>query len=99
MVFNRLGESDISYTPEDMLPDNKDYAKRNGITIRKGTVDCSSALANAEIIESPDATAQEKQAAIEAIKTLIPALKATHLTKFMQRKNPQIQALFDDLSV
>lgn len=84
----------MSYTPEDMIPDDKSHVEISGKTIRKGTM--AAALANAEIIESPDSTSQEKCDALNAIKELVPALKAFGLVRFLTWKNPEIQAIFDD---
>ena len=82
-----------SKRPEDMIPDDKSHFEVSGQTIRKGTV--AAALANAEIIESIDVTAAEKQAAMDTIKELAPVLKAFGLMKFLTWKNPKIQAIFD----
>ncbi len=83
----------MSYTPEDMIPDDKSHIEMGGKTIRKGTM--AAALANAEIIESPDSTPQEKRDALNAIKELAPMLKLG-LTRFLMWKNPEIQAIFDE---
>ncbi|OGT39699.1 MAG: hypothetical protein A3F12_01665 [Gammaproteobacteria bacterium RIFCSPHIGHO2_12_FULL_38_14] len=84
-----------SKRPEDMIPDDKSHFEMGGKTIRKGTM--AAALTNAEIVESPDATVAEKQAAMETIKELAPVLKAFGLTKFLTWKNPKIQAIFDEM--
>ena len=81
--------------PEDMIPDDKSHFEMGGKTIRKGTM--AAALANAEIVESPDATTAEKQAAMDTIKELAPVLRAFGLTKFLTWKNPKIQAIFDEM--
>jgi len=80
--------------PEDILPDDKNFAELNGITVRKGTVAAS--LANAEILESTTATEKEKTEALECIKKLIPALVALGLTKHLHWKNPIIQTMIDE---
>ena len=84
----------MSYTPEDMIPDDKSHFEMDGKTIRKGTM--AAALANAEIIESTNSTAEEKRDALNAIKELVPVLKAFGLARFLTWKNPEIQALFDE---
>ena len=84
----------MSYTPEDMIPDDKSHFEMGGKTIRKGTM--AAALANAEIVESPDSTSQEKCDALNAIKELVPVLKAFGLARFLTWKNPEIQALFEE---
>ncbi|MCP4474763.1 MAG: hypothetical protein GY821_09425 [Gammaproteobacteria bacterium] len=84
-----------SKTAEDMIPDQASYAERGGTVVRKGTM--AAALANAEIIETADATEEERQQAMTALKTLAPPLKAMGLTKFLHWNNPAIQALFDQI--
>ncbi len=84
----------MAIKPEDMLPDNQDFATANGQRIRKGSM--AAAIANATLIDSPDATPAEKQAALDAIRELVPALKAFGLTQVVTWKNPDIQALFEE---
>ena len=79
-------------TPNQVMPDNVDYVQTNGVAIRKGTM--AAAIANIEIIESLTSTQAEKAAALEAIKALVPQLKAFHIHKHLQWRNPQIEALF-----
>ena len=83
----------MSYLPEDILPDDKNYVEKNGKIIRKGSM--AAALANAKIFESPSATPQEKEAALQALTQLAPTLVAFELTHFLQWKNPIIQKIFD----
>ncbi len=83
----------MSYKPEDLMPDDKNYCEVNGKSIRKGSV--AAALANAKIVESKNATAAQKKAALEALQQLAPALVDFELTRFMQWKNPEIQKIFD----
>ena len=83
----------MSYTPERMLPDDRNFFEANGKTIRKGTI--AAVLANAAVIESDTATQAEKMEALEMLKTLAPTLTAFGLTTFLQWKNPRIQAIFD----
>lgn len=86
----------MSYRPEDILPDDKDYVEtKEGQKIRKGSV--AATLANAKIIESADASLQEKAEALDAIRALAPTLIAFDLMRFMQWKNPIIQAVFDEV--
>ncbi len=81
--------------PEDMIPDDKSHFEMGGKTIRKGTM--AAALANAEIIESSDATEEEKMEAMNTLKQLAPILKAFGLTKFLTWKNSKIQSIFDEI--
>ena len=80
--------------PQDMLSDKQNYFEKGGQKIRKGTM--AAALANAEILQSPSATKHEKLKAKEALKELVPVLKAFGLTKFLVWKNPEIQKLFEN---
>lgn len=82
-------------TAADMIPDQASYAEKDGTVIRKGTM--AAALANAEIIGAADATEEERQQAMAALKMLAPSLKAIGLTKFLHWNNPEIQALFDQI--
>lgn len=83
----------MSYTPEDMLPDDRNHFDMNGQTIRKGSM--AAALANAKIVESKTASKEEKQEALSALEKLAPTLIAFELMHFMQWKNPEIQNIFD----
>ena len=91
----------MAYTPkkpEDMIPDDKDsMITESGIVGRKGTM--AAALANAAIVEAADATKDERLAALEAIRSIAPALKALGVTKFLKWKNKDIQALFNEAIV
>lgn len=79
--------------PEDMLSDNQDYAEKNGTRIRKGTM--AAALANAEILNSTAASTSEKQAALAAFKTLVPAIKGVCMAESITWKNVELQSLFE----
>ncbi|STX28068.1 Uncharacterised protein [Legionella beliardensis] len=84
----------MSIRPEEILPDDKNFANINGINVRKGTV--ASALANADILDSNSATEAEKAEALKMIKTLAPALIALGLTKHLTWKNSAIQQVIND---
>ena len=85
-------------TPEDMLPDDQDsMTTASGVVGRKGTM--AAALANADIVEAADATQAEKLAALEAIRSIAPALKALGVTEHLEWKNKDIQALFNEIDI
>lgn len=79
--------------PEDVIPDGESYFEQNGQRIRKGTM--AAAIANADILESEDATKEEKAEAMKVLEVLAPILNAVGLNKHVCWKNPQIQAAFD----
>ena len=70
-----------------MIPDDKSHFEVSGQTIRKGTV--AAALANAEIIESIDVTAAEKQAAISQIRVALVSL----IQQLLVLLNQQLQTM------
>ena len=82
-----------SKTPKDMIADNGSYFKKNGKTIRKGTM--AATLSNADAFESKETTKEEKQEALKGIEALAPTLKAFGLMKHLRWKNPEIQKIFN----
>lgn len=82
----------MSVKPEDVLPDDQNFAEVNGIKIRKGTV--AAALANADILQSSSATKFEKIAAKKILVELAPALVVLH--KHLTWKNPEIQHIIEE---
>lgn len=83
----------MQYTPEVIMPADKDYVEMNDNRIRKGTM--AAALTNAKIVSSATATDEEKQLALETIRALAPTLIVFGLMEFLQWKSPKIQAIFD----
>ena len=86
----------MNYTakkPEDILADNQNFVIRNGQTIRKGTM--AAAIANAEIFESPEASEEQKLAALDAIQDLAQSLINFGFNRFLSWKNPKIQQIMD----
>lgn len=82
-------------SPEDILPDDVNESKINGIQVRKGTV--AAVLANIDILENSNATEDEKNNAISMITQLAPALVAIGLHKHVVWKNKKVQALIDKI--
>ncbi len=90
-----IGEGQMGIKPEDILPDAQNTATFGGVSLRKGTV--AAALANAEILESRDATESEKTDARNTLKALVPALVVLGLNKHLVWKNPEIQKMMDEV--
>lgn len=81
-------------TPEDMIADDGTYFEKNGNQIRKGTM--AATIENADILMSDNASKEEKNAALQAIKEMVPTLKAFGLMTHLQWKDNRIQKLFED---
>lgn len=80
--------NNASTKPEDILPDDENFADFNGVTIRKGSV--AAFLKNIDTLETC-VSVQDKAAAIEKIKQLAPAIIATGLHRHAQFKNKLIE--------
>ncbi len=61
----------------DILAEQEGHTERNGIIIRKGSV--AAFLANAELLQNTDLSAQQKAQIIADIQELMPALIAIKL--------------------
>lgn len=83
-----------SVKPEDILADDQNTAILNGVSVRKGTV--AAFLANADILENPNPTQEQKHEALMMIKELAPAVIAGGLHKHVVFKNPQIEQILVD---
>lgn len=77
--------------PEDILPDAVNSVAINGIVVRKGSI--AAFLANADILENANSLPKQKQAAIEMIKELAPAIIVLNLHKHVVFKNAQIEQI------
>ncbi|GJM06404.1 MAG: hypothetical protein DHS20C10_01380 [marine bacterium B5-7] len=80
-------------TPEDLMSDEQNTVTMGGKVIRKASM--AAILGNADILDSVEATEQEKQDALAMIAELAPGLKASGLLKHVTFKNSDIQAIFD----
>ncbi len=80
--------------PEDILPENVNNTTINGALIRKGTI--AAFLANVEILESNDATEQQRQDAIQMIKEFAPAVIAIGLHQHAVFKNAHVEKILID---
>ncbi|API86520.1 hypothetical protein [Francisella uliginis] len=78
-------------TPEKMLKDGIDGDTFNGVFIRKGTI--AAAIKNAQILENPKSSKQDKEKALEYLKDAIPKLnKAFGMNKVLSWKNNKLNS-------
>lgn len=83
-----------SVRPEDILPDGQDSTTMQGQSVRKGTV--AAFLANTEILEDVNSNQAQKQAAMQMLQKLAPAVIAIGLHKHVTFKNSQIEQILVD---
>lgn len=83
--------------PEDILPDGVDTTTINGQLVRKGTI--AAFLANADILENPDATEQQRQEAINTLNELAPAVITIGLHKHVIFRNPQVEQILTEAEI
>ncbi|MBS0352130.1 MAG: hypothetical protein JSR33_13300 [Proteobacteria bacterium] len=81
----------MSIKPKDVLPDGADSGDFNGRNIRKGTV--AAFLANIEIVEDSQATQEQKNAALIAIRELAPDVITLKLHKHVVFRNAEIEKI------
>ncbi|MDP9891743.1 hypothetical protein J2W32_001962 [Variovorax boronicumulans] len=74
---------------QDVLPDGQDFVLRNGLQLRKGSV--AAFLANAQLLQDPNATAEAKQAAERDLIALLPALEALGLFDVFELRSPALR--------
>ncbi|MDQ0035255.1 hypothetical protein J2W30_003020 [Variovorax boronicumulans] len=74
---------------QDVLPDGQDFVLRNGLQLRKGSV--AAFLANAQLLQDPNATAETKQAAERDLIALLPALEALGLFDVFELRSPALR--------
>jgi hypothetical protein len=81
--------------PEQVVPDDANFAAASftETKIRKGTF--GAIILNADILENPLATAEEKAAALDMIQQLLPAMVKFGAAKHIVWKNPQIQQIME----
>ncbi|MGJ7608725.1 hypothetical protein ACSFA7_30610 [Variovorax sp. LT1R20] len=74
---------------QDVLPDGQDFVVRNGLQLRKGSV--AAFLANAQLLQDPNASADAKQAAERDLIELLPALEALGLFDVFELRSPTLR--------
>lgn len=83
-----------SVRPEDILPDGLNQTTINGETIRKGTV--AAFLANVDVLEDPNTTAEQRQDIVKALRELASAVIAVGLHKHVTFKNLIVEQILVD---
>ena len=75
----------MAIRPEDVIPDGADHANFSGIALRKGSV--AAFLANIDLLEDINSTAEQKADALAAMNELAPTLVAVGLHRHVTFKN------------
>lgn len=71
--------------PSDILSDNENFVELNGLEVRKGTI--AAFLKNIDLIEADTTDQIQKNAALQVLKELAPAIIAAGLHKHATFKN------------
>ncbi|MCY1519196.1 hypothetical protein D9M68_539430 [compost metagenome] len=74
---------------QDIIPDGQDFTVIDGHTVRKGSV--GAFLANARVLEDPNATADERRIARDDLAALIPTLDALGLFDVFELRSPALR--------
>ena len=74
---------------QDIIPDGQDFTVIDGHTVRKGSV--GAFLANARVLEDPNATADERRVARDDLAALIPTLDALGLFDVFELRSPALR--------
>jgi hypothetical protein len=69
---------------EDILPNQTDFIEQGGLRLRKGSV--AAFLANARILDDPQAAATDQQQAEADLQALLPVLDALGLFEVFEVK-------------
>jgi hypothetical protein len=78
---------------QDLLPDGKDHAEFDGVTVRKGSV--GAFIANATLWMDPAASAQDKHIAEQDMVEALPALRALRLFELFSVRNESLRHFVD----
>ena len=78
---------------DQILPDDVDHGRFNGVTIRKGTV--AAFLANARTWADPRAGADERAQAQAHIVEDLPALRALGLFEVLEIRDARLRSFVD----
>ena len=78
---------------EDILPDDINHGRFDGVVIRKGTV--AAFLANAKTLSRADATPADRTAAQRDIAESLPALRALGLFDLLTIRDDALRAWVD----
>jgi len=74
---------------QDIIPDGQDFTVIDGHTVRKGSV--GAFLANARVLEDPNATADERRIARDDLAALTPTLDALGLFDVFELRSPTLR--------
>ena len=74
---------------QDIIPDGQDFTVIDGHTVRKGSV--GAFLANARVLEDPNATTDERRVARDDLAALIPTLDALGLFDVFELRSPALR--------
>lgn len=77
--------------PEDVLADDQNHAECNGVRVRKGSV--GAFLANARVLQDPNACAADRANAEHDVRALLPSLRALGLFEVLAPRDPCLQRL------
>jgi hypothetical protein len=78
---------------EDLLPEDVNEARFNGITVRKGSV--GAFLVNARVLSDPAASPKSRATAERDILEALPALRALGLFDVLQVRDERLRALVE----
>lgn len=78
---------------QELLPDHLDEVHINGIAIRKGSV--GAFLANAAALEDPAVIGPAREAVLNDIAAVVPALRALGLFTVLEIRNLQLRAFVE----
>jgi hypothetical protein len=74
--------------PEHLLPDDKNFAELNGITVRKGTM--GAFFANLRILSSMPSDAPGRPAIIEQLQHAVPTMRENGLFELFTFRSPEL---------
>ncbi|WED43925.1 hypothetical protein [Legionella cardiaca] len=89
-----MNKSPIS--PQDILADGVDYTEFKGVRVRKATV--AAFIANIEVLEDVNTSAEDKSQAIRTLMDLAPSIVAIGLPQHVQFKNDFIESIIQEAS-
>jgi hypothetical protein len=73
---------------EHLMPDDKDFAELNGVTIRKGTM--GAFFANLRILRETAEDSPDRDAIIEELKQGIPTVRENGLFELFTFRSPEL---------
>lgn len=83
----------VGIKPSDVLADAENFVELNGVTIRKGSI--AAFLKNIDLLEAVNSSDEQKEAAVEMLQELAPAIIASALPRHAEFKNKVVQEILD----